>query len=296
MALTPSRLAINEQSMKTRTFGSTHKAVPIIGQGTWNFPQLGPGVEAAKLALRQGIELGMIHIDTAEMYGSGRSEEIIGEAIQGLPREKLFIVSKVLPSNATYKGTIKACESSLKRLKTDYMDCFLLHWRGSNPLEETMRAMEQLVSDGKIRSLGVSNFNVDDLEEARGYLHKEKIACNQVLYNLGERGIERRLIPYCEKHEIAVVGYTPFGHMPAASSAGGKVLTELAKKHNSTERQIVLSFLVRMEILFAIPKASNPDHVRENAGAAKFKLQTSDIDAIDAISPAPSKDVPLATG
>jgi diketogulonate reductase-like aldo/keto reductase len=282
--------------MKSRKFGSTHKAIPIIGQGTWNFPQLGAGAEASKLALQRGIELGMVHIDTAEMYGSGRSEEIIAEAINGLPREKLFIVSKVLPSNATYKGTIKACESSLKRLKTDYMDCFLLHWRGSHPLEQTMSAMEQLVADGKIRSLGVSNFDVDDLEEARGHLRKETIACNQVLYNLGERGIERRLIPYCEKHEIAVVGYTPFGHMPGAGTAGGKVLTQLAQKHNATERQIVLAFLVRMEILFAIPKASNPDHVRENAGAAKIRLEASDIDSINTASPAPTRDLPLATG
>jgi diketogulonate reductase-like aldo/keto reductase len=257
---------------------------------------MGPGVEASKLALQQGIELGMVHIDTAEMYGSGRSEEIIGEAIQGLSREKLFIVSKVLPSNATFKGTIKACEASLARLKTDYMDCYLLHWRGSHPLEETMRAMEQLVSDGKIRSLGVSNFDVDDLDEARGYLSKEKIACNQVLYNLGERGIERRLIPYCEKHNIAVVGYTPFGRMPGTGTAGGKALTQLTEKHGATQRQIVLAFLTRMEILFAIPKASNVAHVRENAGAAKIKLDGSDIGSINAVSPAPSKDAPLATG
>jgi diketogulonate reductase-like aldo/keto reductase len=281
--------------MKLRVFGSTKKEVPMIGQGTWNFPQE-KGSDEAKLALRQGVELGMVHIDTAEMYGSGRSEEIIGEAISGLEREKLFLVSKVLPSNATYKGTIRACESSLQRLKTDYLDCFLLHWRGSHPLEETMKAMEQLIFDGKIRSLGVSNFDVYDLEEARGFLKKAKIACNQVLYNLGERGVERRLLPYCEKHEIAVVGYTPFGKMPAATSAGGKTLSGLAQKYNATERQIVLSFLTRKQALFAIPKASNPAHVRDNAGADRVELEQSDIEAIDAVCPVPSRDIPLATG
>ena len=282
--------------MKARKFGSTDKEVPIIGQGSWNFPQDANRIDSAKLALQHGFELGMLHLDTAEMYGDGKSEEIIGDVINGLPREKLFIVSKVLPSNASYKGTIKACEASLRRLKTDYMDCYLLHWRGSHPLEETMRALEQLVADGKIRSLGVSNFDVYDLEEARGYLSREKIACNQVLYNLGERGIERRLIPYCEKHDIAVVGYTPFGNMPAAGSAAGKALTHLAQKHNATERQVVLAFLVRLGSLFAIPKAANVEHVRENAGAAKIELEKVDIDAINQVLPPPLKDEPLATG
>jgi len=269
--------------------------VPIIGQGTWNLPTRGQAIETAKLALKQGIELGAVHLDTAEMYGSGKSEEIIGAVIKGLPREKFFIVSKALPSNASFKGTIKSCDQSLKRIKTDYLDCFLLHWRGTHPLEDTMRALEQLVSDGKIRSLGVSNFDVDDLKEGSSYLAKEKIVCNQVLYNLGERGIERNLIPYCQKNQIALVGYTPFGNMPAHGKAA-ELLMQIAAKHGVTVRQVVLAFLVRLDGSFAIPKAANIDHVVENIKAGDLKLDTKDIEAISEAFPAPKQDVPLAIG
>jgi len=195
--------------MKTREFGVTGRRVPVIGQGTWNFPATKSEIESARKALRTGVEHGMTHIDTAEMYGNGASEEIIGNAIYDLPRRNLFIVSKVLPSNASKKGTIAACERSLKRLGTDYLDCYLLHWRGSFPLSETIEALEKLIDDGKILSLGVSNFDVDDLQEALKFASKP-LACNQILYNLHTRGPERNIIPFCEQRKIAVVGYTPF--------------------------------------------------------------------------------------
>jgi diketogulonate reductase-like aldo/keto reductase len=281
--------------MISRKFGSLPNAVPIVGQGTWNLPTRGAAIEAAKLALKRGIELGATHIDTAEMYGQGESEEIIGAVIKGLPRERLFLVSKVSPSNATFKGTIKACDASLKRLKTQYLDCFLLHWRGSHPLEDTMRALEQLVVDGKIRSLGVSNFDVDDLKEGVSYLAKEKIACNQVLYNLGERGIERNLMPYCKNNEIAIVGYTPFGNI-SSHGKQAEILAGIAANYGATVRQVALAFLVRDDLLFAIPKAANVDHVVENIKAGSLKLEAKDIEAISNAFPAPKQDVPLATG
>ena len=278
--------------MFTRPFGPSKLTLPVIGQGSWQIAEAGRRREEAKRALRRGIDLGMVHIDTAEMYGG--AEDLIGEAIEGLPRKDLFIISKVLPSNASYKGTIKACDASLRRLRTDYLDCFLLHWRGSLPLEDTMRAFEELVATGKIRTIGVSNFEIKDIEEAERYLSKERIACNQVLYNLGERGIERRLIPYCNSHDISVVGYTPFGKIPPPSSPQGKILQKVAEKHGCTIRQLLLAFLTRDKNLFAIPKASVVRHVEENAAACEIKLDEADIHALDGAFPAPTEDVPLS--
>jgi diketogulonate reductase-like aldo/keto reductase len=214
-----------------------------------------------------------------------------------LPRQDLFIVSKVLPQNSTYAGTLKACDASLKRLRTDYLDCYLLHWRGSVPLADTMRALEKLVDDGKIRSLGVSNFDVDDLEEALSVLQKHKIACNQVLYNLHTRGIERDLVPFCAKHSAAIVGYTPFARksIPSEGTAAGATLASIAKKHQVTERQVILYFLVRLDNSFAIPKAARFEHLSENAGAGAVHLDAEDIAGLDAAFPAPQKRVPLAT-
>lgn len=252
--------------------------------------------EEAKRALQRGIELGLTHIDTAEMYGDGSAEEMIAEAIVGIPRDSLFIVSKLMPLHGTYRGTITACENSLKRLRTDYLDCYLLHWLGEADLEATMQALEQLVADGKIRSLGVSNFDIDDLEQAASYLVREKIVCDQVLYNLHERGIERSLIPYCEKQKIAVVGYTPFGRrgIPTARSLSGAVLHEVAAGHGATVTQVILAFLTRLDCLFAIPKAATVPHVEDNAGALNVKLSDADIEAISDAFPAPNRDVPLA--
>ncbi len=280
--------------MKKHPFGGLAIDVPVIGQGSWQFPSSKQSIELAKEALRFGIEQGMVHIDTAEMYGD--SELIIGDAVKGLKRETLFVVSKVLPSNASFKGTIKACEKSLRRLEMDYLDCYLLHWRGSFDLSETMGALEHLVDEGKIRSLGVSNFDVDDLDEAQSHLKKHPIVCNQVLYNLYERGIDRNLIPYCSEKEIAVVGYTPFGRreVPKASTKSGAALSDIARKHNATPAQIMLAFLVRSEILFTIPKAAKSEHTAENAKAGSITLDKDDIAKIDAAFPVPGKDQPLA--
>jgi diketogulonate reductase-like aldo/keto reductase len=262
-------------------FGAGPVTVPKIGQGSWNLPLRGAAADEAKRALRRGVELGMTHIDTAEMYGDGGSEQLIGAAIADLPRDALFIVSKVLPSNASYAGTIKACEGSLRRLGCEYLDCFLLHWRGSIPLRETMRAMEQLAADGKIRSLGVSNFDVEDLREAQAALEREPLACNQVLYHLGERTIEAHEFAYCREAGIAIVGYTPFGRGDYEDQPGAVVLASVAAKHGATMRQVILAFLTRDPIAFAIPKASTVAHAEENARAGDLVLDAADLSAID---------------
>jgi diketogulonate reductase-like aldo/keto reductase len=261
-----------------RSFGPTRKEVPIIGQGTW---KMGAPADRAReiRALQAGLDAGLTHIDTAELYGNGQAEVMIAEAIAGRKRDELFIVSKVMPSNASHGGTIAACEASLKRLKTDYLDCYLLHWVGRHPIAETMHALEDLVKQGKIRSLGVSNFGLRELEQARSALKKEHIACNQVLYNLVERDIESDVIPFCEKHDIAVVGYTPFGRLDEIHPA----LVRVARARGATVRQIVLAFLARRA--FQIPKASNPEHAAENAGALGMVLADEEIAAIDSAFP-----------
>jgi diketogulonate reductase-like aldo/keto reductase len=233
----------------------------------------------------------MTHLDTAELYG--KAEEIIADAIKECDRNELFIVSKVLPSNASYSKTITACERSLSRLGIEYLDCYLLHWRGHYPLSDTLAAFEKLQKDGKIRSFGVSNFDVEDLEEAIESLDIGKLACNQVLYNLSNRGIERNLIPFCQKHKIALVGYTPFGTIPGARSAAYAELKSIATKHDATVRQVILAFLTRLKDTFAIPKASKLSHIEENAGALKLELSSQDIKTIDQLFPAPDRDVPL---
>jgi diketogulonate reductase-like aldo/keto reductase len=271
--------------MIARTFGPLDRDVPIVGQGTWNIPVRGARAEEAVRAIRRGIELGMLHIDTAEMYGDGAAEQLTGAVIKGLPREKLFLVSKVLPSNATYQGTIRACEAALKRLGTSYLDCYLLHWRGNVPLGETMRALERLVDDGKIRSLGVSNFEVDDLEQARAALERHPIACNQVLYNLGERTVEDHELPYCREHRIALVGYTPYGRGDWTDARGRAVLERIAHKYGVTVHAVILAFLTRDANVFTIPKASTVAHVEENARGGEFRLDEDDLAAIDAAFP-----------
>jgi diketogulonate reductase-like aldo/keto reductase len=270
--------------VKQRTFGPEQTGVPVIGQGTWNL-ELAPRADALR-TLRRGIALGMTHIDTAEMYGSGRAEALTGEAIAGM-RDRVFIVSKVLPSNASRKGTLAACERSLKAMKTDYLDCYLLHWRGSYPLEETFAAFEELKAAGKIRSWGVSNFDEDDLEEALNIAGTGKIACNQVLYHLRERAIEHAVIPWCEQHNVAVVAYSPFGQMasPPLSTPGGKVLAEIADARDATPRQVALAFLTRRKSVLAIPKASKVAHVEENAGAGDLELTDGEIEKIEAVFP-----------
>jgi diketogulonate reductase-like aldo/keto reductase len=264
--------------MRFQQFGRNGPKVSVIGQGTWYIDS--GDRKRAVAALRRGIDLGMTHIDTAEMYGD--AELVVAEAIAG-QRDEVFLVSKVLPSNASRRGTIMACERSLARLKTDRLDCYLLHWRGSYPLEETVAAFEQLVSAGKIRSWGVSNFDADDLDEMLAVAGEGKIACNQVLYHLRERAIEHAVIPWCERHGVAVVAYSPFGHddFPQPRSKGGEVLQAIAEKHRATQRQVALSFLTRRPSVVAIPKASSPEHATENAEAGDLELGSGEIAALD---------------
>jgi diketogulonate reductase-like aldo/keto reductase len=280
--------------MPRRKFAFTSVEVPVIGQGTWHIEGSRDKEQRSIEALRAGLDLGMTHIDTAEMYGDGRAEALVGEAIAGR-REQIFLVSKVLPSNASYKGTLEACERSLKRLRTGRLDLYLLHWPGRHPVAETMRAMEELVAAGKVRFIGVSNFDVRQVEEAQRGLHRERLACNQVLYHLLERGIERKLIPYCKSQQIAVVAYSPFGQerFPSERSAGGKVLAAVSKRRGRTARQVALNFLTRDPDVFAIPKAGTVEHVRENAGGAGWELTPEEIAEIDHAFPAPDHDVPL---
>jgi diketogulonate reductase-like aldo/keto reductase len=268
--------------LRQKKFGSGGPHVPVIGQGTWYIDRGDRG--SAVAALRRGIDLGMTHIDTAEMYGD--AELVITEAIAGR-RDDIFLVSKVLPSNASRRGTITACERSLARLKTDRLDCYLLHWRGSYPLAETVAAFEELVSAGKIRSWGVSNFDTDDLNEMLAVAGKGKIACNQVLYHLQERAIEHAVIPWCKQHGVAVVAYSPFGHndFPQLRSKGGEVLQAIAEAHGASPRQVTLSFLTREPSLFAIPKASSQEHAADNAAAGKLTLSNDEIAALDKAFP-----------
>ena len=268
--------------MRQKKFGQSGSQVPVIGQGTWYIDH--GDRKTAVAALRRGIDLGMIHIDTAEMYGD--AELVIADAITG-QRDKIFLVSKVLPSNASRRGTITACERSLKRLNTDRLDCYLLHWRGSYPLAETVAAFEQLVSSGKIRSWGVSNFDADDLEEMLAVAGEGTIACNQVLYHLRERAIEHAVIPWCEQHGVAVVAYSPFGHddFPSPRSKQGELLQAIADVHKATARQVALSFLTRAPSVLAIPKAASAQHAADNAGAGDMKLSDNEIAALDKAFP-----------
>lgn len=268
--------------MRTNKFGGKGPEVPVIGQGTWYIDH--GDRKQAVAALRRGIDLGMTHIDTAEMYGD--AEPVVAEAIAG-KRDEVFLVSKVLPGNASRRGTITACERSLARLKTDRLDCYLLHWRGAYPLEETVAAFDELVRTGKIRSWGVSNFDADDLHELLAAAGKGKVACNQVLYHLQERAIEHAVIPWCEAHGVAVVAYSPFGHndFPSPRSKAGELLQTIADAHGASPRQAALGFLTRRPSVFAIPKASSVAHAADNAAAGKLVLSEDEIAALDKAFP-----------
>jgi diketogulonate reductase-like aldo/keto reductase len=276
----------NGAIVNNKQFGKGGPDVSVIGQGTWYLDR--GDRKRAIAALRRGVELGMTHIDTAEMYGD--AELVIADAIAG-KRDEVFLVSKVLPSNASRRGAITACERSLKRLKTDRLDCYLLHWRGSYPLSETVAAFEELERAGKIRSWGVSNFDADDLDELLKVSGEGKIACNQVLYHLKERAIEHAVIPWCARHGVAVVAYSPFGHndFPSPASAGGKVLQKIAERHKATLRQVALSFLARETPVFPIPKASSAEHAAENAAAGSLTLSEAEIAALSAAFPRGAK-------
>jgi diketogulonate reductase-like aldo/keto reductase len=270
--------------VERRPFGPTPCDVPVIGQGTWQLEEADRA--SAIAALRGGLDLGATHVDTAELYGDGSVEELVAEAIRGR-RDEVFLVSKVLPENASRKGTVAACERSLARLGTDRLDCYLLHWRGEHPLAGTIAAFEQLRQEGKILSWGVSNFDEADLEEVLSLAGPGRLACNQVLYHLRERAIEHAVIPWCERNGVAVVGYSPFGSgsFPGPRSKGGRVLQEIANVHDATPRQVALRFLVRRPSLFTIPKASSPEHAAENAGAGDLRLTESELARIDRAFP-----------
>ena len=267
--------------MKHRRFGWTGALVPVIGQGTWQMEQ--DDRASCIAALQRGLDAGLTHIDTAELYGSGRVEsEIVAPAIAGR-RDRVFLVSKVLPWNASYAGTLAACEASLRRLRTDRLDGYLLHWPGDHPLAETFRAFEKLAADGKIRFFGVSNFDAHEIDEAVRIAGPKRIACNQVLYHLKERAIEHAVIPACERADIAVVAYSPFGSgdFPARS----RVLADLAAAHHTTPHAVALAFLCRRESTFAIPKTADPAHAAENA-AGEVALSTEELSQLDAAFPA----------
>jgi len=270
--------------MQRRPFGPTRCPLPALGQGTWNL-ELNDR-SSAIAALRRGLDLGLSHVDTAELYGDGAVETLLGETLAGR-RDEVYLVSKVLPSNASRAGTLRACEASLRRLKTDRLDLYLLHWPGSHPLAETVAAFERLVASGKIRAWGVSNFDVDDLDALRAVSDDGRIACNQVLYHLEERAIEHAVIPWCEARGVSVVAYSPFGSglFPAARSRGGRVLAEIASRHGVTPRAVALAFLVRRPSVFAIPKAGDVRHVEDNAQAGDLTLTDDDLRRIDQALP-----------
>ena len=257
--------------------------VPALGQGTWHMGEDRRRAAEEAAALRLGIELGMTLIDTAEMYGSGGAEEVIAHAAEGV-RDRLFIVSKVYPHNGSRAGVVAACERSLKRLATDRIDLYLLHWRGSIPLAETLEGFQRLERDGKIRHHGVSNFDRGDMEEWVALRGEETVAADQVLYNLGRRGPEWDLVPWCREHGVAVMAYTPLGQ---GSMLGNRGLAEIARRRGKTPAQIALAWLLRQEGTIVIPKASRAAHVRENRGALDVELTEDDLAALDRAFPPP---------
>jgi diketogulonate reductase-like aldo/keto reductase len=266
--------------VQARRFGPLAVDVPVIGLGTWHM-ELDDRRDAIA-AIRRALELGMTHVDTAELYGSGRVEELVGEAIAG-QRERTFLVSKVLPENARHADVVRACERSLRRLGTDYLDLYLLHWREDVPLAETVGAVEALRAAGKIRAWGVSNFDEQDLADAaRAAGGADRIACNQVLYHLGDRTIEHAVIPWCEAHGVAVVAYSPLG---SGAFPDSRALAEVADRLGATPRQVALAFLARRPSVFAIPKSARAAHVEELAGAGELALDDGALHAIDAAFP-----------
>ena len=264
--------------------------VPALGQGTWHMGERGRAAKNEVAALKLGIELGMTLIDTAEMYGNGGAEEVVAEAAEG-QRDKLFIVSKVYPHNASRDGTQAACERSLKRLRTDRIDLYLLHWRGSHPLAETVAAFEKLRAEGKIRHWGVSNLDTRDMEELSRLADGKHCATNQVLYHPASRGIEFDLLPWCTQHRVSLMAYSPVGQ--GGRLLQSKALAAVAKRHNATPAQVAIAWSMRHGNVISIPKASDPAHVRENAAAGEIPLTDDDLAAIDAAHPPPGRKQPL---
>lgn len=287
-------VALPGADMEQRVFGATELRVAKIGQGTWMMEEQDRNVCIA--TLRTGLDAGMTHIDTAEMYGDGYVEEaIVGPALEGR-RDDVFLASKVMPQNATFAGTIVACERSLRHMRTDHLDLYYLHWRDSHPLEDTFEAFERLLQAGKIGAYAVSNFNSSDLEEALGIAPPGRLAADQVIYHLEERAIENLVLPACEANGMAVVAYSPFGHgrLPWRTERG-RVIVEIARAHDTSPAAVVLAFLTRRPSLFAIPKASTPEHALANAAAGDLRLAADELARIDEAFPAgpPPRELPM---
>jgi diketogulonate reductase-like aldo/keto reductase len=275
--------------VETRPFGPTARRVAVIGQGTWEMEH---ERAAAIAALRRGLDAGLTHVDTAEMYGRGAVEELVGEAIAGR-RDAVFLASKVLPENASRRGTIQACERSLARLGTDRLDLYLLHWPGDHPIADTVEAFESLRADGKILAWGVSNFDERELAEVVRVAGPGGVACNQVLYHLRERAIEHAVVPFCAQHGIAVVAYSPFGsgNFPKRD----RTLCAIADERGATPYQVALRFLLRDPNVFAIPKAASEAHAVENAAAAELALSDDDVKRLERAFPRGRKPRALPT-
>lgn len=263
--------------------------IPILGQGTWGMGENARHRTTEVAALRLGLDLGMTLIDTAEMYASGGAEEVVGEAIVGR-RDAVFLVSKVLPGNATRRGTATACERSLKRLKTDHLDLYLLHWRGSIQLAETLDAFTLLVNSGKIRYWGVSNFDISDMQELMSLSGGTNVASNQVLYNLTRRGIEYNLLPWCRKHHLPIMAYSP---VEQGRLLNHPELRRIASEHHVTPAQVALAWLLRQDGINVIPKATTETHIRENHAALDLHLTEQDLAALDRAFPPPTRAQPL---
>ena len=263
--------------------------VPVLGLGTWYMAEDGRRRDDELRALRLGMDLGMTLIDTAEMYGDGHAEELVGEAIRGR-REEVFLVSKVLPSNAGAGATVRACEASLRRLGTDRLDVYLLHWRGSTPLDETLDGLATLVDQGKTRHWGVSNFDRDDMDELVGLPGGEAVATDQVLYNLTRRGIEWDLLPWCEDRLVPVMAYSP---IEQGRLLGDPSLRAVAERHDATPAQVALAWVLRHDGVVTVPKAGTAEHVRENCGALELQLTGEDLAELDAAFPPPTGPQPL---
>ena len=268
---------------------TTGENVPVLGLGTWRMGERKSERGAELKAIKLGLELGIRLVDTAEMYGEGIAEEIVGEAMGAL-RDEIYLVSKVYPHNASRKGAVAACERSLKRLKTDRLDLYLLHWRGSHPLAETVEAFEALKKAGKIRNWGVSNLDAGDLDELASVPNGSNCVSDQVLYHLGSRGIEWQLLPKCQKSKIMVMAYSPLGQGPILRKPA---LGRLASKHNCDAAAVALAWVLRHPGVVTIPKATQPDHVRANVKAVDVKLDAEDLGALDATFPPPKRGSPL---
>ncbi|WP_421360924.1 aldo/keto reductase [Agrobacterium rosae] len=264
-------------------------SIPALGIGTWNMGEECAAEISEISSIRKSVELGMTVVDTAEMYADGKSEEVVGKAIVDI-REQVFLVSKVYPFNASAQGTIDACERSLKRLETDHLDLYLLHWRGSHPLEDTVGAFEKLKADGKITDWGVSNFDTDDMEELFSFTEGKNCAVNQVLYNLSRRGPEFELLPWCQNHGVPLMAYSP---IQQGQLLKNHELIRIAKAYQATPAQVALAFLLDRDGVMAIPKSANPERVTENRGATDLDISDDDWAALDAAFPPPTQKVPL---